>query len=417
MPRRHRRAALPAALTVLVLLATSCGGRDSGDDDGGSSDAGTSTVGITADTIRVGNVATLSGPVPGLFQGAPNGVEAYFEYVNSEGGVGGRKLELVSTDDALNCNENTKKTEELIDDTFALVGSFSVFDNCGAKVLSDNSGMPNVSYTLSAAAAGLENAFSPQPSPPGFRTGPFQYYKAELGASKVGILYGQSTSPDVIEGQIAAMESVGLKVVYKRAAATAETDFTSDVVRMRDSGADYLYLGSTNVVNIGRVVGAARQQGWKPKVIDAGPAYDARFFDQVDPKIAEGIHVPLPFAMVLGEDRETTPAVDTFLTWLEKAHPGFKPDLFTLFGWASAQLFVEGLEAAGDDPTRADLLEALAGIDEFDADGLLPAANVGAKEPPTCWGMAQVRGGKFVRVLPEDKGFACEPGGYHRLGS
>ena len=412
--RRDRRSTLPAVAVLVVLLTASCGGRDS-DDGGGSTDTGQQTVGITDSAIKVGNVATLSGPVPGLFQGAPNGVEAFFAYKNSEGGVNGRTLELVGADDALNCNENTKKTEELVDDTFALVGSFSVFDNCGAKVLSENSGVPNVSYTLSADAAALENAFSPQPSPPGFRTGPFQYYKDEVGATKVGILYAQSTSPDVIEGQIAAMESVGLKVVYKRAAATAETDFTSDVIRMRDAGADYLYLGSTNNANIGRVVGAARQQGWNPKVIDAGPAYDARFFDLVDPKIAEGIYVPLPFAMFLGEDRESTPAVDTFLTWVEKAHPGFKPDLFTLFGWASAQLFVEGLEAAGDDPTRADLLEALAGIDEFDADGLLPAANVGDKEPPICWGMAQVRGGKFVRVLPEDKGFTCEPGGYHRL--
>ena len=414
MPRRHRRVALPAVLALAVLLATSCGGRDSGDDEGGSSDDGATTIGITEDTIRIGNVATLSGPVPGLFQGAPNGVEAYVQYINSEGGVNGRKLELVGADDALNCNENTKKTEELLDETFALVGSFSVFDNCGAKVLETNAGVPNVSYSLSSAASSLENTFSPQPAPPGFRTGPFQYYKDEVGASKVGIIYADSTSPDLIAGQIAAMESVGLSIVYKRGAATAETDFTSDVIRMRDAGADYLYLGSTNVVNIGRIVSTVRQQGWKPKVIEAGPAYDARFFAQVDPKAAEGMYVPLPFAMFLGEDRETTPAVDTFLTWLDKARPDFEPDLFTLFGWASAQLFVEALEKAGDDPTRADVLEALAGIEEFDADGLLPSANVGDKEPPECWALSQVRNGTFVRVLPEDKGFTCEPGGYFR---
>ena len=412
MSRFHRAFAVPASIVISLILIASCGGRDSGDDESGSSGGAATSTGVTEDTIKIGNIATLSGPLPGLFQGAVNGVRAYVEYVNAKGGVNGRKLEVVSEDDALNCNENTKATEQLMDETFALVGSFSVFDNCGAKVLEQNEGVPNVSYPLSAPAAALDNTFSPQPAPPGFRTGAFQYFKNEFGVSKVGMIVGDATASELIDWQVGAMEKVGLKVVYRRAAGSTETDFTADVIRMRDAGADYLYLGSFNVENIARIINSAAQQGWKPKVIDSIPAYDAKFLGLVDAKAAEGMFLPLPYAMFLGEDRATNPAVDTFLTELKKVDAKATPDLFALFGWASAELFVTALEAAGDDPTREGLFEALKSIDDFDASGLLPPAGVGDKEPPECWVLVQVRAGKFVRVLPEDKGFTCEPGGY-----
>ena len=406
-----RRAKL-AVVLVLPVVLVACGGRSSDDADTPSGE-GSATVGVTDSTITIGNVATISGPLPGLFQGAPNGVKAYVDYVNAKGGVNGRTIELVDGDDALNCNQNAKLTEEMIDEAFALVGSFSVFDSCGAKVIDEHRDVPNVSYPLSQPAGALDNTFSPQPAPPGFRTGAFQYFKDELGVTKLGTVVGQATAAELVDWQLGAAETVGLEVVHRRAAGTTESDFTSDVIRMRQAGADYLWLGSLNVENIARIINTAAQQRWKPKVIDSIPAYDAKFLQLVDPAASEGMYLPLPYAMFLGEDREAVPAVDTFLTQLEKVAPGSKPDLFALFGWTSAELFVTALEEAGEDPTRESLLDALKGVGEFDASGLLPAADVGAKKAPECWLLAQVRGGKFVRVLPEDKGFTCQPGGYH----
>ena len=62
-------------------------------------------------------MATLSGPIPGLFQGSPYGADAYFAMVNSQGGVNGRKIAMVSADDALNCNENKKQSDALTGST------------------------------------------------------------------------------------------------------------------------------------------------------------------------------------------------------------------------------------------------------------------------------------------------------------
>src|ERR1700722_12357197 len=67
---------------------------------GNTAGAASSAVpGVTAKSITVGNVSTLSGPVPGLFDGGPFGTEAYFAYVNAHGGVNGRKIEVDGDDD------------------------------------------------------------------------------------------------------------------------------------------------------------------------------------------------------------------------------------------------------------------------------------------------------------------------------
>jgi len=50
------------------------------------------------------------------------------------------------------------------------------------------------------------------------------------------------------------------------------------------------------------------------------------------------------------------PAVSQFLTWVKKANPSWTPDLYTLFGWTSAALFVQALQAAGPHPTRGAVL-------------------------------------------------------------
>jgi hypothetical protein len=61
---------------------------------------------VTGDSVTFGNVSTISGPVPGLFAGGVYGTRAYFAYVNSQGGVFGRHLEVAASDDQLDCGQN-----------------------------------------------------------------------------------------------------------------------------------------------------------------------------------------------------------------------------------------------------------------------------------------------------------------------
>ena len=93
------------------------GGTTGGGDGGGPAGpaacrpgSATST-GVTPTEIKVGNVSQISGLVPGFGQTGVNGVRAYFNMINTMGGVCGRKLTLVTADDRFQSATNRAETE------------------------------------------------------------------------------------------------------------------------------------------------------------------------------------------------------------------------------------------------------------------------------------------------------------------
>src|ERR1019366_3046236 len=84
--------------------------------------------GLTPTTITVGTVADVGGPVPGILEGAIYGMQAYAAYLNSIGGVNGRKLVIKQGDSALACATSTTAMQALVNDVFAFVGDFVVND-------------------------------------------------------------------------------------------------------------------------------------------------------------------------------------------------------------------------------------------------------------------------------------------------
>lgn len=81
-------------------------------------------VGVTEQTIVIGQSAAFSGPAAELGGEMKKGAKAYFDLVNSEGGVAGRKIDLVSLDDGYEPNRAADNTRKLINDhkVFALFG-------------------------------------------------------------------------------------------------------------------------------------------------------------------------------------------------------------------------------------------------------------------------------------------------------
>jgi ABC-type branched-subunit amino acid transport system substrate-binding protein len=390
--------------------------------DGGTGDPGTTLpaggnggatdVGVTADSITVGNVSILTGPVPGLFAGAVNGVDAYFAYQNSQGGVFGRQLKMQASDDQFNCGTNKAVTEDDINKVFAFVGSFSLFDNCGAEALAAHPDVPDIHNALSHDAQVLANNFPPQPLRKGSSLGPFQYIKdkapdvIQLGGSLVGDV---QSAKDSWDGISAAMGSLGYKFPYVRTYEPTETDFTADIVRMRSAGVQLLVLVAADVKTMARVVAAAAKQNWHPKVTLLGAsAYDATLLPLAGADALEGAYLYLPTAMYLGEDAATVPEVALFDQWLKNTHPDANPDLFAVYGWASARLFVQALQAAGPQATRASLTSALQAITSFNSEGLLATGNPAAKGPPTCYIMVQVHSGTFARLDDPPNDFRCD---------
>jgi ABC-type branched-subunit amino acid transport system substrate-binding protein len=86
--------------------------------------AGAAAQGVTSDRILLGQSVALTGPAAQLGIQMRNGIKAYFDYVNENGGVHGRRLELLTLDDGYEPSRTVPNTKRLIeqDKVFALIG-------------------------------------------------------------------------------------------------------------------------------------------------------------------------------------------------------------------------------------------------------------------------------------------------------
>ena len=395
---------------------TPTGGADGGNaaaaaPEGGN--GGATDIGVTGDTVVLGNVSTLSGPVPGLFQGAVIGAQAAVAYQNSKGGLFGRKFKLEVRDDQFDTGQNRNATLELLGKAFAFIGSFSLYDSAAVGEIG-KSGIPDVTYSLSADRRALPNNFSVEPSPrSGAPTGVFNYFKKKFpqDVTAVGTIYSDVSKASHFDYKAAA-ESVGWKYVYERAVQATETDFTADVVRMRQAGVKAIYLVAVDYKTVARLAKAMAQQNFKPDFfLVNGAGYDPNLVSLAGDSV-EGMYNSQPYAMFGGEDAGVLPEVKLFNEWVQKVKPGYKPDLFALFAWSSGRLLFQAMETAGAKAKRADVIAALKKIDDFSANGILAPAGPASKRPPDCELIAQLKGGKWSRYDTPPPGYRCGDGPY-----
>jgi len=380
-----------------------------------------STTGITNKSLTVGNVSIISGPVPGLFQGASIGTKAYFAYINAtKGGVNGRKLLVDAKDDGFSGQQNSTETQDAINSDFALVGSFSLFDGYGCKVLAADPAVPDVSVTLDPNAGALPNDFSADPTVGGSSLGPWQYYKKHYSKDmNLGVIVSDvQSAKDQLNGQLQAAQSLGYKVAYIHDVNPLQSDFTTDVINMRNKGVNAVDLTGVDWQDAAIFVENANTQNWHPGLIfSGGPVYADQFVSHAGgPAVTNGIVIGQAFPLYLGEDAKQLPADRLFLKYVKKVNPSWVPDLYTLFGWASGALFVQALQAAGPHPTRGAVIAQLKKITSFNADGMVAPTNPAAKKPTGCFIIATLKNGKYVRVLPKH-GYDCNTSYYFASSS
>jgi ABC-type branched-subunit amino acid transport system substrate-binding protein len=371
--------------------------------------------GITASAVQLGNISTLDF---GLFKGAAVGTEAYADYVNSTGGINGRLLKVNSGNDGYNNGANNKSlTQSALQSDFALVGSFSLNDSFGGTVLAQNPGMPDVSVTLDPTTNKLPNVVSPVPLGSGWELGPLEYFKQKFptGVTAVGSLVADEPSAEAQwTGEKAAMEHVGYKVVYDNTFPITQSDFTPNIIAMRNAGVKMLFIEQMPANYASAVIKALNQQNFHPTVVLGASTYSSTLVSSSGGASAtNGDYLEQNASLYLGEDQASIPAVGTFLKWVNVADPGFKPDLFTLYGWVSAELFSEALQNAGTNPSRGSLLQALSKVTSYSGNNLIAPTNPAQKTNSNCYLLAQIQGGQIQRlddppVTNSTHGYRCD---------
>ena len=129
------------------------------------------------------------------------------------------------------------------------------------------------------------------------------------------------------------MEHLGYNLVYNQTFDVTQQDFNQNVIAMRNDGVKILFIEQMPQNYAGAVIQALNQQNFHPVVVLGASTYSEQLVSSSGGAASiDGSYMEQNAALYLGEDEAALPAVNTFLTWIQKAQPGFHPDLYPSTG-------------------------------------------------------------------------------------
>jgi ABC-type branched-subunit amino acid transport system substrate-binding protein len=395
--------------------ASSGGNHPHGGSPGTKCGTGTD-IGLTASSITLGTVATLTGPVNGLFAGATQGAVAFGNYVNNTfGGLCGHRVGFDVADDGTNCSQNQNVTDELIGKTFALVGSFSLYDGCGAEIIRKHPTVPDVHLALDPAAETPPNHFDISAAESGYATGMFHYYAQKYGdkVKHVGTIL--ENIPSAISNQqnmVHAAESQGWVFTDSIAESPTTSNFENDFVRMCHRSHIQIFFLLTEPAQNAATMMRNEQQAGCQGVINIVPiAYDQAFITDYGSPVSDlnGIQGWNEYALFFNSgEAANIPEVKLFQQWFARSNPGKPLNLYAMYAWADGRLFQQAFEHAGSSDSRQSVVAALRKIHNFSANGLISPRNPGEKPGVHCYILWQLQNGAFSRVDDPKTGYRCD---------
>lgn len=324
------------------------------------------SVGISRGSIKVGGIFTETGPFDA--RPADYSARAYFQMVNAQGGVHGRKIEFVSYDDGYDPTQGLNAARRLVeqDKVFAVVGWLAPNSEPAASAYFAEAGLPVI------GGLGVPQEFGPR----SFFPTNANFAKAGAGLARFPCEAGVKGpavavvnlpySDQMIEGIKRGMERCGgvSPVAYEKIDAT-ETNYNAKVLNWRTQGADSILAGLDPMSYV-RLFQALAQQGWYPKVFSTGFAdteRNAYVADALEKTSAMNLETQLMPSLHMD-----LPGPRRYVETLHRYYPGTSVMAVAEVSWTAAQVFVEGLRRAGPNPTREKFIAAVETFREFKAD-------------------------------------------------
>jgi branched-chain amino acid transport system substrate-binding protein len=401
------------ALAIGVVLG-SCGNAS------GGASGGSGTSGVYKDRIVVGGVASLTGVLTADFAPIFDGIHAYFDMINANGGVYGRKLDLAyEYDDQSNPTQDVAQVRNLIDDNvFAVVG-VATPSFAGAQLLA-RAGIPTFGLNVNPQWNNVPVFFGSYGSYVDFTAPQIEvaYLAQQVGATKAAVVaYNVPQSISGCQGAINGLKEAGIEIVDEDLSVPVPAvDLTADVSRMKDAGAQLVVscldvAGNLVLSQAIHQVGASLTQYWED-------GYDQSVLDNpANTALMQGVYFLLQHAPIsVGfTEPDKYPGMAAFVRAMARYEPGKPLAEAALAGWINADLFVTGLKLAGPHPTRQKLVRAINSITNYTAGGILPRYNWRVAHGPTpsapiCIAYVQVQGREFAPVLGSfGSVFTCLP--------
>jgi ABC-type branched-subunit amino acid transport system substrate-binding protein len=361
--------------------------------------------GVTDDKIVIANASDISGPIPGLFESAQEGVKAYVAYFNATSDICGRKLELQSYDTRTDSGGDQEAAVKACESAFAMVGSMSAFDNGGTSQV-EECGIPDLrSATVDPGRYALPNVFGTQSNKTSQLPTAVPQYIAKVapeGKKAMGLVYTSSAAAGVAaEHTSAAFEKNGYDIVYQQEISSTEFNYSPYVLDMEQEGVKFVMMIGAYQHTV-RLAKAMDQQGYNPDayVVQAS-SYDQAFLETGGSAVEDTL-----IYTDSGLFEQPTPELRLYQQWLAQVAPDSNPAYFGQYGWGATRLFVEKAIKLGGDLNRESMVRELGTVRNYTANGMFAPQQVGPKQTSQCTQFVQVRGGKFVKHSPGK--FMCQ---------
>lgn len=336
--------------------------------------------GVSNTEIKIGQNMPYSGPAS-AYSWIGKAQAAYFQMINDQGGVNGRKLSLTSLDDGYSPPRTVEVIRRLVEQEQVLL----LFQTLGAQ--------PNLTirkYVNQQKVPHLFIAVGPAKlaDPKNFPWTvmwqiPFddemdlvaQYIVANLPAAKVGVLYqndefGKSMLAGLHEGFGAARGRMILAEVPQE---VSDPTVDTQIITLHASGADTL-ITLTGPKAVAQSIRKVANLGWKPRHFVPSPSSSIEnVLKPAGVEHAIGIISSTYLKDPSEAEWRNDKGMQDYVAWAKQYLHGTSPaDFLVLYGYATAQTMVHVLRKCGDDLSRENVLRQATSLDQVEGPMLLP---------------------------------------------
>jgi len=351
--KRIKKAAAVAAAGLLTLGVSAAPGQTQA--------SAPATPGVTGNSISVGTSIPLSGPA-GAYGTISRGTKAYFDYINGQGGVYGRKIKYTILDDGYDPARALNNVKNLVlnKGVFALVDDLGTANNKAAIPFITQQGVPLVYPATGSSLMShpfKKYLFAMQVSYTIEGKVLTDYAVKTLHAKKIGVFYqNDDFGQEGLDAVTARAKQDGATVVDSESYELADADLSAQALKLQKAGVDAVIMFAVPTPAI-TFLSTAAKVGLKAKLISSDTALDPAIVRAAGPA-AEGVY----FDAYADLPTANTPGAKLYRQVVQKyGDPTTTPlnSTFTATGVLSGEVFVEGLKRAGKNLTREGFIKAL----------------------------------------------------------
>jgi branched-chain amino acid transport system substrate-binding protein len=315
-----------------------------------------------ADTVKIGLSAPLTGDWAEYGNDFKRSVTLVIDKANREGGVNGKKLELVIADSRGDAKESVLIAEKFVADpaVIAQIGDFSSSSTMAAAPVYEQAKMVQISPTASHQDWTKKGEYMFRVVATQGYEGPYNARWAvnDLKKKKIATIYiNNDWGVDANKYFVAEAKKLGADIVAEEAFTPGEKDFSAIISKLKRLEPDLVYM-PTFYADFTAIMNQAERARYKPVVLANSSLFSAKTLE-LGGKAVEGSMIPVNYFTT-----DPRPAAQAF-TKEYKALYGTEPNQFAALAYDAAGVLVAALKSVGTD-SRAKVREGLIGLKGYE---------------------------------------------------